>query len=575
VLVTVLALGAFQVLAIVGAGVASAAGTCNYVLASQRIDVVINTGTASTLAVSDGTVAGTVNGDILFDGAACGGSPKITNTVQVNVTTTVPSGTETFTIDNTFGAPDREFPNTIAWFVDLGTGTGDLLNIFGADQTANVVVLTNGGFTLDGATGTTAGVELVQVIGNAGNDSIDGSALTSAVQLFAAGGAGDDTIAPGAAGALPLPGDFLDGGVGSEVNGDTLDYHTRTTSVVIDSANFTSGHSANADCDVLDPGDELDTQFNFENLQTGSGNDCIIGNAGVFEYFIPGDGDDGTAAFPLVGQIGQDTIDWSSSSALMLINPTSTCGGTATGQGTDVWTGVNMFVGSAFDDVLTWNNTCPTAAFSGGDGVDTVDATAQTTSLNINLDNLDPTNDDLENLLGGSGNDVLTGNDIRNQIEGNDGNDDLTGREGNDTLIGGLGNDDFQGDAGADKVSYETNAVSGVNVDVVLGFGTSSESGDDSFTDAIEIITGSPFNDSITGGGGLTTTNFLFTGGNGKDILTGSGSNDTLKGGKGNDKLRGLEGGDTLKGGKGSNDKGWGGPGVDFCTGIEVERGCE
>jgi Ca2+-binding RTX toxin-like protein len=88
-------------------------------------------------------------------------------------------------------------------------------------------------------------------------------------------------------------------------------------------------------------------------------------------------------------------------------------------------------------------------------------------------------------------------------------------------------------------------------------------------------VQGSPFNDSITGGGGLTTTNFLFTGGNGKDILTGSGSNDTLKGGKGNDKLRGLEGGDTLKGGKGSNDKGWGGPGVDFCSGVEHEQGCE
>jgi hypothetical protein len=457
VLVTVLALGAFQVLAIVGAGVASAAGACNYVLASQRIDVIITAGTGSTLSVSDGSVAGTVNGDILFDGVACGGSPKVSNTVQVNVTTTVPSGTESFTIDNTFGAPDREFPNTIAWFVDLGTGTGDTLIINGADQTGNVIVFTNAGFTLDGATGTTAGVETVWANTNAGNDSVDGSALTSSVQLIAFGGAGDDTIAPGAANVLPLAGDFVDGGSGAEVNGDTLDYHTRTTSVVIDNATGTAGHSANADCDVLDPGDEQDVinlGNTFENLQTGSGNDCIVGLAGLAEYFIPGDGDDGNASFPLVGQIGEDTIDWSSSSALMLINPTSTCGGTATGQGTDMWTGVNMFVGSAFDDVLTWNNTCPTTGFSGGDGVDTVDATAQTASLNINLDNLDPTNDDLENLLGGSGNDVLTGNDIRNQIEGNDGNDDLTGREGNDTLIGGLGNDDFQGDAGADKVSY-------------------------------------------------------------------------------------------------------------------------
>ena len=74
-------------MAIVGAGSAVAAGTCNYDLATQRINVSITAGTGSTLSVVDGTVVGTAAGDILFDGAACGGSPNISNTASVNVTT--------------------------------------------------------------------------------------------------------------------------------------------------------------------------------------------------------------------------------------------------------------------------------------------------------------------------------------------------------------------------------------------------------------------------------------------------------------------------------------------------------
>ena len=77
----------------------------------------------------------------------------------------------------------------------------------------------------------------------------------------------------------------------------------------------------------------------------------------------------------------------------------------------------------------------------------------------------------------------------------------------------------------------------------------------------------------ITGGGGFIATNFLFIGGNGKDNLRGSGSNDTLRGGNGNDNLRGEGGADDLFGGKG-NDHGWGGPGADFCKKIEHEVSC-
>lgn len=592
VFVTVMTLAAFQVLAVIGAGVASAVTGCTYNPATQTINITIDPGEFAGVAVEGdlGALdAESPDGAILFDNNGLGfengavstqcGSASNTNTVSIVVLGS-PSADEAFYIDNESGA---QFATTITWAADLGSNTiggVDTFLIFGSEDSDDTVVLTNGTFTLNGGGGPLLGVELDEVFGDAGNDTIDGSALTTPI-LIAFGESGDDTISPGTQATLPFAlgfGEFLDGGAGAEVNGDTLSYATRTTSVVIDSTTGTSGHSANVDCDVVDAGDEEDLQSGFENLQTGSGGDCIVGLAGVFEYFIPGDGDD-----TVTGQLADgDTIDWSSSSALMTITPSSTCGGTATGQGTDTWTTVDAFVGSSFDDVLIWNATCPTSAFSGGDGIDTVDATATTTGQVISLDALDPTNDDLENLFGGSGNDVLDGNDIRNLIEGNDGNDDLFGDEGNDVLIGGLGNDDYEGGLGADTVSFATNTVSGVNVDVILGFATSSESGDDSFTDAIEIIHGSPFADTITGGGGFVTTNFLFTGGAGADILTGSGSNDTLKGGGGDDIVRASGGDDTLFGAGGDDllvggqgfDIAKGGKGDDVCKGVEHKTSC-
>jgi hypothetical protein len=564
-IVSVVALASFQVLAIIGAGSALASGTCAYDLATQRVNISIDSGTGSTLQVSDGTVAGTAAGDLLFDGAPCGGSPNITNTASVNVTTAVSNTAEAFTIDNTFGAPDREFSTTIAWFVDLGQGAGDILSVVGADQTDNVYVFANTSFTLNGAAGTTAGLEVIQAIGFGGDDTLDGSALTNAVQFIGVGQGGDDWIAPGASGVAPTVGDTAVGGAGF----DTLSYGTRTTSTFVNNG-VTAGLDANADGDNADPGDEVDVIDCFEVVVTGTGNDNIIATCGPTTA-VPGDGDDN-----ITGN-GDDWIDWSSSSAGMVIDIPNA---TATGQGTDEWTGVTRFVGSAFDDTMLVTGSAPgatVAEFFGGAGVDTVDGSAATAGLFINLDILDPSGaDDLENVIGSEFTDSLHGNDLRNEINALGGDDLLDGQPGNDVLTGGPGNDSFSGGSGADKISYATNTTAGIEADMNLGFVTSSDSGDDGLiAPDIEIVQGSPFNDSITGGGGLTTVNFLFAGGNGKDTLTGSGSNDTLKGGAGNDRLRGLEGGDTLKGGKGSNDKGWGGPGVDFCTGVEVERGCE
>ena len=155
----------------------------------------------------------------------------------------------------------------------------------------------------------------------------------------------------------------------------------------------------------------------------------------------------------------------------------------------------------------------------------------------------------------------------------------LYGFAGNDFLIGSAGNDTYSGGDGADKVSFK-NSPNGINADLLAGFATGE--GDDSLAGDIEIVVGSQHKDNITGGGGVVATNFNFIGNNGKDTLTGSGSNDTMKGGGGKDVLRGVNGDDTLTGGNGNDrifggtgtDIGNGGNGKDTCKGVEIRNSC-
>ncbi len=600
ILTTAGALLGFQALAVIGA-VPAFASACTYNPATQTINITIDPGGSVSIAVEDDAAADldaeSSTGAILANlglgyengtsSTQCG-SATVSNTTSI-VVLGQPSNDEFFIIDEWAGGT---FATTIAWAVDLGSNTaaGDWFEWWGSDDAGgsdlgrdDTVVLTDGGFTINGATGTLLGAENHYLYGGDGADRLDGSALTK--YLSAQGADDDDSIAPGT-----FDGDVVegDGGAGTP-NGtaDHLDYGGRTGCMIIDNVAGDAGLDANCDGDLLDAGDENDSIDDFEVLQSGSGNDALTGGGVVDETFIPGDGDD-----DITGQ-ATDTIDWSSSTAAMTIDPAN---GTATGQGTDTFAGPTSFIGSAFDDVLIWDGT--TTVFSGGDGTDTVDASADTAGVVIDLDALDPDPaDDLEVALGGSGDDDLTGNSVDNRLEGNDGNDDLSGSDGrdrleggagnddlsgddgNDTLLGGLGDDSFTGGGGADTVSF-AESPNGVEADLLLGFATGE--GDDTLFPGLEIVRGSAFDDTITGGGGTVATNFRFIGGKGDDLLTGSGSNDTLKGGAGSDRLRGAGGDDNLTGAKGDDhlfggsgvDVGKGGPGKDVCKGVEIKSSC-
>ncbi len=109
----------------------------------------------------------------------------------------------------------------------------------------------------------------------------------------------------------------------------------------------------------------------------------------------------------------------------------------------------------------------------------------------------------IEEAIGGSGKDTITGNSAANYLDGGAGNDTISGGDGNDILKGG---DDDPSHAG-------------------------------------------PNDDNLDGGIG----DDQLAGGSGKDVLHGGVGNDTLNGGDDNDFLFGDFGGDTLDGGTGND----------------------
>ncbi|VDC33193.1 M10 family metallopeptidase C-terminal domain-containing protein [Pseudogemmobacter humi] len=153
----------------------------------------------------------------------------------------------------------------------------------------------------------------------------------------------------------------------------------------------------------------------------------------------------------------------------------------------------------------------------------------------------------IENAIGGSGNDSITGNGVSNELHGNSGNDSLYGGGGNDFLFGGSGADRLDGGEGLDTAYYST-STSGVRADMIYGSTNTGDAAGDIYI-SIESLYGSAYNDTL---GGDNANNVLF-GWDGHDAIDGRGGNDHIYGGAGNDRLYGGAGNDTLFGGSGSN----------------------
>jgi hypothetical protein len=168
--------------------------------------------------------------------------------------------------------------------------------------------------------------------------------------------------------------------------------------------------------------------------------------------------------------------------------------------------------------------------------------------------------DDL--IVGTRGDDVIVGLDGDDTIRGRGGNDVICAGAGNDIIDGGRGNELLDGGAGADTTTYAT-APSTVNANLTTNK-ASGGGGRDRFV-AVEHLTGSRFNDTLTGN---TRANTIRSGG-GDDRLSGLAGNDRLTGGRGRDHLYGQAGNDALNGGA-NVDHGDGGAGIDTQVRCEV-----
>lgn len=199
--------------------------------------------------------------------------------------------------------------------------------------------------------------------------------------------------------------------------------------------------------------------------------------------------------------------------------------------------------GTTGDDTITGSTSKD--SIDGGLGNDTADYSTRTVDLSVTL-NTDTyvtvtvtggSNDkikNIENFIGGSGDDTLTGDGLDNILIGNNGSDSINGGAGNDTLDGGNdGSDTLDGGSGNDTADY-----SSYTADLTVVLNTSNY--------APVTVSGSSNDDTIR-----NIENF--TGGSGVDSIAGDSVANILTGNAGNDALDGGDSADNLNGGDGSD----------------------
>ena len=176
-----------------------------------------------------------------------------------------------------------------------------------------------------------------------------------------------------------------------------------------------------------------------------------------------------------------------------------------------------------------------------------------------------------DTLLGGDGDDYVSGYLGDDWAHGGEGDDVVKGHEGNDRLFGGNGDDEVYGWLGDDAI------FGGEGNDYLSGYHghdrIAGNGGDDVLKghEGNDLLYGGDGNDRIYGWKGWD----LAVGGEGNDELWGGDHRDTLIGNGGNDILHGDNGSDWLSGGDGDDilvgyyghDRLFGGAGADMLCG--------
>ncbi|HEY8213200.1 MAG TPA: calcium-binding protein, partial [Methylocystis sp.] len=240
---------------------------------------------------------------------------------------------------------------------------------------------TTGDSRADATTGTLinfTGGTVAELTDNVGDIFIAGQGFGSVTVIA---GGGDDDLRGG------MGDDTLRGGAGKDVldggtqGHDTADYRDKTTSVVV-----TLNGSTNAV--VFVDGVAEDTIRNIQDVTGGSGNDRLTGDAHG-NVLLGGAGDDilkgGAGRDVFYGGEGVDTLDYSDErvSVVLALSDGPIFASATVGDIVEGVVDIENVVGGSGDDSLTGNSSAN--ALDGGAGVDLVDYSNKTSSVVVAL----------------------------------------------------------------------------------------------------------------------------------------------------------------------------------------------
>ena len=340
---------------------------------------------------------------------------------------------------------------------------------------------------------------------------------------------------------------------------------------ILDLSNYSSSVSISLGTASVSAGGISMTVANIEHYIGGKGDDTIISGT-QDELLVGGPGND---TYIFTDNWGKDTVVETVGGGTDIFDFTQVTEDVEIILGSIIvqdglgskttYTGssVETVLGGAGDDTIIFSVdgvqlAGGTGTIDGGPGQNTLNYSAYTSTVTVDLDAGSATGtggvSNIQHIIGGSGDDNLTGdlnvNQIKGQagddtINGGGGNDTLLGGDDNDTLNGGEGDDTLNGNAGQDQLFGDAgnDLLNGDEDNDTLNGGL----GDDTLTDTQgnNILQGNEGNDEITGGDGAD----ILRGGAGDDTLKGGAGNDQLFGDAGDDQLNGNLGDDTLSGG--------------------------
>ncbi|MBM3881910.1 MAG: LEPR-XLL domain-containing protein, partial [Verrucomicrobia bacterium] len=248
-------------------------------------------------------------------------------------------------------------------------------------------------------------------------------------------------------------------------------------------------------------------------LLGGMGNDALYGGDGADQLYGEGGND------ILEGGTDEDALDGGSENDTYVFDGDLNLGSDTIAEV------VSPFGGTDTIDLSATSGWAITFDLS------SVAAQAVTPSLTLTL----PAGNVIENVRGGSRDDVLTGNDLDNVIDSGAGADVIEGRNGNDVLIGGSGNDTYLYQADALTGHHEIVEDANADTDLIDFSGT---------TVNVTLDLSSVVSQAVTAGLSMT-----FSDGAGIEDLYGGAGDDTLTGNTRDNVIWGQEGDDALDGG--------------------------